>query len=169
MKEILRKLREENRLSQASVAEYLGISRQMYMKYEAGENEPTVKVVKSLSQLYHVSCDVIINNQIPVISKSDSNEYIIADEYSGVANPIPRYSAGKTGTESPLDMMMLRKFSFLSEEHKTIVGNLVDSLLDMRPEVKDRSRHYRESGGLTGNFYMAPDFDETPECFNNDE
>lgn len=165
MKEILRKLREVNRLSQASVAEYLGISRQMYMKYEAGENEPTVKVVKSLSQLYHVSCDVIINNQIPVTHKSGSNEYIIADEYSEVASPAPQYSAGKTVAESPLDMMMLRKFSFLSEEHKTIVGNLVDSLLDMRPESKDRSGHCREPGGLTGKFYMAPDFDETPDCF----
>ena len=165
MKEILRALREENRLSQASVAEYLGISRQMYMKYEAGENEPTVKVVKSLSQLYHISCDAIITNQIPLTRKSGSSEYIIADAYSEVASPEPRYSACKTGTESPLDLIMLRKFRFLSEEHKTIVGNLVDSLLDMRPDSKDRSGHCREPGGLTGKLYMAPDFDETPDCF----
>lgn len=49
MKDILRVLREKNNLSQASVAEYLGVSRQMYMKYESGENEPTVKMVVLLS------------------------------------------------------------------------------------------------------------------------
>lgn len=164
MKEILRALREENRLSQASVAEYLGISRQMYMKYEAGENEPTVKVVKLLSQLYHVSCDVIINNQIDVL-QNKCTEYVIAAEYSEVASPALLYSASRSGAESPFDMMLLRKFSFLPEDQKAVVGNLVDSLLGMKDEVKSSKKHYREPGGLNGGFYMAPDFDETPDCF----
>ena len=37
MKEILIKLRQENRYSQSLLSTVLGISRQAYMKYESGE------------------------------------------------------------------------------------------------------------------------------------
>ena len=52
MKETLKALREKNNYSQATVAKYLGISRQMYIKYESGEAEPPVKVIVALIKLY---------------------------------------------------------------------------------------------------------------------
>jgi len=51
MNETLRALREQNNYSQAAVASYLGISRQMYIKYENGDATPPVKIVTELSNL----------------------------------------------------------------------------------------------------------------------
>lgn len=62
MKESLKALREKNNYSQATVAKYLGISRQMYIKYESGEAEPPVKVIVALSKLYKVDYAQIIEN-----------------------------------------------------------------------------------------------------------
>ena len=62
MKETLKALREKNNYSQATVAKYLGISRQMYIKYESGEAEPPVKVIVALSKLYKVDYVQIIDN-----------------------------------------------------------------------------------------------------------
>ena len=62
MKETLKALREKNNYSQATVAKFLGISRQMYIKYESGEAEPPVKVIVALSILYKVDYAQIIDN-----------------------------------------------------------------------------------------------------------
>lgn len=137
MKEILRELREKNNLSQATVAEYLGVSRQMYMKYESGENEPSVKMVVLLSKLYKVSYEQIIDN------KTD-------DKIEKLA--------------SSLDVLYMHKFNCLNSEQKTIVGNLIESLAAMNKSFKTpEKKNYREPGGLTGDFYMAEDFDKTPD------
>ena len=64
MKETLRALREENNYSQAAVASYLGISRQMYIKYENGDAAPPVKIVTELSNFYRVPYDVILEDKL---------------------------------------------------------------------------------------------------------
>ena len=64
MKEILIKLRQENRYSQNLLSKVLGISRQAYMKYESGEVEPSVEIVRKLSKIYKVSYDVLIDNKV---------------------------------------------------------------------------------------------------------
>lgn len=80
MKETLKFLREHNRYSQTQIASMVGISRQMYIKYENGEYEPGVKTILSLCKIYGVPYQVIIENKycdgIP-----DKNEYEI-DSYS---------------------------------------------------------------------------------------
>ena len=62
MKDILIQLRTENRYSQNKLAKELGISRQAYIKYESGEVEPSVEIVRKLSKIYNVSCDYLICN-----------------------------------------------------------------------------------------------------------
>jgi len=64
MKEILIKLRQENRYSQNLLSKVLGISRQAYMKYESGEVEPSVEIVRKLSKIYKVPYDVLIDNKV---------------------------------------------------------------------------------------------------------
>ena len=64
MNNTLRILREQNNYSQAAVASYLGISRQMYIKYEIGAAVPPVKVVIELSNFYRVPYDVIIEDKL---------------------------------------------------------------------------------------------------------
>lgn len=64
MKETLKALREQFNYSQNSVAKFLGISRQMYIKYENGEADPPVKIIVALSGLYKVPYDFLIDNKI---------------------------------------------------------------------------------------------------------
>lgn len=58
----LKFLREQKNYSQQYIASYLDISRQMYIKYEQGEVEPSVKAIIMLSKLYNVSYDAIIDS-----------------------------------------------------------------------------------------------------------
>lgn len=143
MKDILRVLREKNNLSQASVAEYLGVSRQMYMKYESGENEPTVKMVVLLSQLYKVSYEQIIDNRIDekILVSADKSDYKMHSLESVCASPSPVYAADNNST---LDLLYIKKFSSLNNEQKTVVGNLIDSLLAVEKQKIYRQKKYIE-------------------------
>ena len=78
MKETLRTLREQNNYSQAAVASYLGISRQMYIKYETGAAVPPVKIVTELSKFYRVPYDVIIEDKLnkKLVDKPSDSEPI---------------------------------------------------------------------------------------------
>ena len=89
MKEILRQLREEHFFSQGTVAKEVGISRQSYIKYEAGEVEPSVEIIRKLSKLYQVPYETIIDNKVHLI-----NEYVIKDYKLEVAD------SGATGYSS---------------------------------------------------------------------
>lgn len=62
VKDVLIQLRNKNRYSQSVLAKVLGISRQTYMKYESGEVEPSVEIVRRLSKIYKVPYSYIIDN-----------------------------------------------------------------------------------------------------------
>ncbi|MCQ2241698.1 helix-turn-helix domain-containing protein [Treponema sp.] len=83
MKETLKALREQFNYSQNAVAKFLGISRQMYIKYENGEAEPPVKTVVALSGLYKVPYDFLIDNRI--------TRQITRNEHKEVEYKIPEH------------------------------------------------------------------------------
>lgn len=56
----IRDLREDNDLTQAQVAEYLGTSQTMYARYERGANELPIRHLMKLCDLYKVSSDYIL-------------------------------------------------------------------------------------------------------------
>lgn len=58
--ERLYQLRKKNGLTQADVAERLGISRQAVSRWEIGAAVPTVEKLKDLSELYGVSLDYLM-------------------------------------------------------------------------------------------------------------
>lgn len=62
MKETLIFLREKNRYSQTEMAKLVGVSRQAYVKYETGEVEPSVQIVRKLSEIYGVDYRELIDN-----------------------------------------------------------------------------------------------------------
>lgn len=85
MKDILIKLRQENRYSQSLLSKVLGISRQAYIKYESGEVEPSVEIVRKLSKIYKVPYSVLIDNDLYYPQKSKT--YVIPEEtYLSVAD-----------------------------------------------------------------------------------
>ena len=68
MNSIIKILREQNHYTQTKLAEDLEISRQALIKYENMELElePPVSVVRSLSNIFGVSYDCIIDNHLPL-------------------------------------------------------------------------------------------------------
>jgi len=85
MNNIIRYLREKHNYSQSQVAEALDVSRQAYIKYETGEVEPPVAVVRRLSRLYSVSYKELIDDAVPA---TKDVTYKIRDSYSlNVAEP----------------------------------------------------------------------------------
>ena len=94
MKDILIKLRQENRYSQSLLSNVLGISRQAYIKYESGEVEPSVEIVRKLSKIYKVPYSVLIDNDLQYLQKSKL--YVIPEEtYLCVADSGTSYSSGE--------------------------------------------------------------------------
>ena len=95
MKEKLKELREKRGLSQAEVAQEIGISRQMYNKYERGDTEPSLTVIKGLCTLYAVSYEELLDSNsysaftVENESKKTESVYIIADSTGdmGVSSP----------------------------------------------------------------------------------
>lgn len=56
----IKSLREEKKLQQKEVAEYLNINYQTYCNYESGRSEPPAEIIVRLSKLYDVSTDDIL-------------------------------------------------------------------------------------------------------------
>lgn len=56
----LRDLREDHDMNQQQVADYLGIKRTQYLRYEKGYQEIPTRMVISLSRLYKTSTDYIL-------------------------------------------------------------------------------------------------------------
>ncbi|GAA0313565.1 helix-turn-helix transcriptional regulator [Bacillus carboniphilus] len=56
----LKKLRLSHKLTQQDMADYLGISRQGYAKYEKEESQPDFDTLKKLSSKFDVSIDYLL-------------------------------------------------------------------------------------------------------------
>ena len=132
MKETLKALREKNNYSQATVAKYLGISRQMYIKYESGEAEPPVKVIVALSKLYKVDYAQIIDNAAGShIAKENIYDNSKISGNLCVASPSVAY-----GSSSPV--VMNNNFELI----KTIIPYML-CLLSRKKSRKDHSAIYQ--------------------------
>lgn len=55
-----------------------------------------------------------------------------------------------------------KKIECLTTTQQQSVIDFVNFLLSQNEK---QEKQKRQPGGLTGKFYMSPDFDETPECF----
>lgn len=61
--EKLQKLRKENGMSQESLAEALGVSRQAVSKWESGQSYPEMDKMIALSELFHVTIDYMVKEE----------------------------------------------------------------------------------------------------------
>lgn len=57
----IRALREDNDLTQATIADILGTSQTMYARYERGANEMPLHHLKTLCEFYNVTSDYLLD------------------------------------------------------------------------------------------------------------
>ena len=70
----LEKLRKENKLSQDSLADKLGITRQTISNWELNITKPDIVQIKNISEIFNISIDELLdNNTKDIIEKKISN------------------------------------------------------------------------------------------------
>ena len=73
----LRALREERGLYLQNVADYLGITRQAYMKYESGETK-NPRQIEKLARFFNETTDYLLgndkNNDLPPLTPRDERD-----------------------------------------------------------------------------------------------
>ena len=60
----LKKLREQNNLTQENLANSLAVSRQAICMWEKGERTPKVRILAKIAKIFGVSLDHIINGRL---------------------------------------------------------------------------------------------------------
>ena len=63
LQEKIRGMREDNDLTQAQVAAFLGTSQTMYARYERGANELPIRHLITLCRFYNVSADFFLDTE----------------------------------------------------------------------------------------------------------
>lgn len=71
--EKIQELRKKQNLSQESLAEKIGVTRQTISKWETSETSPDLKQSKYLAKVLEVSLDELTNNEINVLSMKVNN------------------------------------------------------------------------------------------------
>jgi transcriptional regulator with XRE-family HTH domain len=72
--EKIRQCREQLCLSQEDIAERLRISRQAVSKWERGINEPDIETIVRLSDIYGVTIDSLLREDLSVVRKLAAKE-----------------------------------------------------------------------------------------------
>ncbi|NLL63386.1 MAG: helix-turn-helix transcriptional regulator [Ruminococcaceae bacterium] len=67
-------LRKKNNWSQEELAEKLGVSRQAVSKWESAQSTPDLERILAMSELFGVSTDVLIKDEIEIDTKFDKIE-----------------------------------------------------------------------------------------------
>ena len=76
LKDRIRQLREEKKLTQADIAQHLNISRLTYISIESGEKKPTIDQIEAIARLLGISSeDLLFPNSNPSEAKINLNKY----------------------------------------------------------------------------------------------
>lgn len=90
----LKEIRIKKGFTQTQVAQMLNCSTTVYSRYETGDRQPSIDVLISLSQIFNVSIDYIVNNpreissSIAPLSELDTellHRFHAADQYDQIA------------------------------------------------------------------------------------
>jgi len=149
MKGTIKKLREQHNYSQSYLATYLGISRQMYIKYESGEVEPPVRVVVALAKLYDVSYSIIIDDKL--CSSKDSVSYKINNHTEkSVASAAVLYSSNPYSSRLEALFSAIKRLPQSSIEPVfAFVKMLQSEQISAKPkEVKSKKEFFNLAGKI---------------------
>ncbi|MBR6696685.1 MAG: helix-turn-helix transcriptional regulator [Lachnospiraceae bacterium] len=80
--EKIKSLRNEKGITQEALAEELNVSRSAIAKWESNNGIPEISNLKSISQIFNVSLDELLDNEVTAIAL-ESKQEIIQSEYAG--------------------------------------------------------------------------------------
>ncbi len=80
-------LRERNEYTQQKIADYLGISKMTYIRYENGNTKATAGIIVKLADLYNISTDFLLgrsNVGTPFRTDNDAATPNATDNFVGI-------------------------------------------------------------------------------------
>lgn len=95
MFKILKVLRDEKNISQDDLASQLGITRQTLSKYENGENNLPVDIIKKLADIFNVDYSCIIDNKMPNRPTYNIVEKVVSSAQNDIRIDIPQENITK--------------------------------------------------------------------------
>lgn len=149
MKETLKKLRTDNRYSQDLLSKILGVSRISYLKYESGEVEPPVEIVRKLAKIYKVSYKTLIDNELSTENSSFSYTYGHHKEYE-VSSPTPAYGVSFHSKESFNSPDIMSQFAKMLSELQNTIVSLQNQIASLQ----------KSPGFVDGNFKKSTTFNK---------
>lgn len=133
----LKRLRKENDVTQAALAEYLGVVSSAVGKYETVENAyPSVDALIKIAEFFHVSIDYLLLGVTPDVKQSGdnnvngslSNSSVIQASRGGVI-----YNSDGSQSLSPEAVELLRVY-------ETLDGRGRLKLLNFAVDLEERSK-----------------------------
>ena len=79
--EKLVELRKENKISQEKLAETLNLSRQAISKWESEQNYPDIENLIRLSQIFDVTIDALVKDEMNIGKSEVSYSFIKEEKY----------------------------------------------------------------------------------------
>ncbi len=116
--EQLQESRKDSGLTQVELGEKLGIGPQMVSRYERGDNLPTTQALITMSELFNVNIDFLLDRTRIRTSWSDYE----------------RQLKGKLEQGSETEQECLRLFQMLTEADKAMFRRLLLSVLNGYPK-----------------------------------
>lgn len=116
--EQLQESRKDSGLTQEELGEKLGIGPQMVSRYERGDNLPTTQALITMSELFNVNIDFLLDRTRIRTSWSDYE----------------RQLKGKLEQGSETEQECLRLFQMLTEADKAMFRRLLLSVLNGYPK-----------------------------------
>ena len=105
--EVMRKYRKEHRYTQQKIADYLGVERTTYSKYETAARKPELDAVIKLATLYNVSVDKFLEDFFAIKPEKTA----MASAVSNAENSPP-----ETLAEDERQLVMLYRDSIRKKE-----------------------------------------------------
>lgn len=78
---VLKQLRQEQKLSQLTVAKHLGIAPSTYSLYEGGKREPNIQFLKKLAQFFGCSLDTLLGVPQKILASLSDHEQNLLTSY----------------------------------------------------------------------------------------
>ena len=102
-------LRKEFKMTQDDVAKILGMSRTSFSKYENGNINPPLQVLRKLAKIYNVGLEYLIFDEKTIIRVNDSSE----ENDNSAELPLSRITELR-----PIEKEIIGKFRTLSDGEK---------------------------------------------------
>lgn len=83
-----RNLRKKNNLLQSDIAEKLNVSTSTIGMWEQGRNQPDNESLIKIANLFNVSTDYLLDNDLKDINVSEDNKKLVQSLADGLTNPL---------------------------------------------------------------------------------